>query len=115
MWAGGWAVVTYDIGRRRVGRFVGNKAQKVRQRETAAPAVAERRCARPLPQGREGDVRGAIATAAQARQWRSSMACVDELLPLMRPGRDWFALGGFCHYRQSTGPKAALYEYLTPA
>ena len=40
------------------------------------------------------------------------MACVDELLPLMRPGRDWLALGGFCIIGRVPSLKPLFYEVL---
>jgi hypothetical protein len=45
---------------------------------------------------REDEFAGAIAYAAQGATLRQYMDCVRALLPLMRPGRDWLALGGFC-------------------
>lgn len=45
---------------------------------------------------REDEFAGAIAYAAQGATVRQYMDCVRALLPLMRPGRDWLALGGFC-------------------
>lgn len=45
---------------------------------------------------REDDFAGAIAYAAQGATLRQYIDCVRALLPLMRPGRDWLALGGFC-------------------
>lgn len=45
---------------------------------------------------REDEFAGAIAYAAQGATLRQYMECVRALLPLMRPGRDWLALGGFC-------------------
>ncbi|MCY1004015.1 hypothetical protein OV079_00210 [Nannocystis pusilla] len=41
-------------------------------------------------------IAGAIAYAAQGATLRQYLACVDLLLDLARPGRDWLALGGFC-------------------
>jgi len=91
------AIVTYDCLVGVDEAIVNGKRVKVRGDETsAAPAVAETlRSAREYHRLR-GSVRGAIAYAAQGATPRQYLACVDSLLPLMRPGRDWLALGGFC-------------------
>lgn len=45
---------------------------------------------------RRDEIAGAIAYAAQGATLRQYVGCVEALLCMMRPGRDWLALGGFC-------------------
>lgn len=41
-------------------------------------------------------IRGAIAYACQGVSTSQYVRCAVALLPLIRPGRDWFAFGGLC-------------------
>lgn len=57
-------------------------------------------------------IAGAIAYACQGVTPAQYLACADRLLPLMRPGRDWFAFGGFCIIGQVPSLKPVFYEVL---
>lgn len=91
------AVLTYDMLVGVDEAIVEGKRVKRRGDETsAALAVQETiRSARYYHSQRER-VRGAIAHAAQGATPAQYLACVRALLPLMRPGVDWLAFGGFC-------------------
>lgn len=88
-------VVTYD---KLVDEAVVNGKQvKRRAAEVDAVAmVAETIAAARVYQARRDEFGGAIAYAAQGATLDQYMDCVRQLLPLMRPGKDWLALGGFC-------------------
>jgi hypothetical protein len=79
---------------------------------TASPAVLETIRAARYYKSREGRVRGAIAYACQGVTTAQYVACAAALLPLIRPGRDWFALGGFCIVGQVPSLKPMLYAAL---
>jgi len=64
--------------------------------ETGARAVEATIEAAKVYHKRRGEVRGAIAYAAQGVSVAQYVECVRVLLELARPGRDWLALGGFC-------------------
>lgn len=64
--------------------------------DTASQAVYETIRSARYYKTQEGRVRGAIAYACQGVSTEQYIACARALLPLMRPGRDWFAFGGFC-------------------
>lgn len=64
--------------------------------ETAERAVAATIEAANVYHRRRGEVQGSIAYAAQGVSVAQYLECVRALLPLIRPGRDWLALGGFC-------------------
>jgi hypothetical protein len=89
------AVVTYD---KLVDEAVVNGKQiKRRASEVDAEGMVEETLRSAyVYKHREDDFAGAIAYAAQGATLRQYMDCVRELLTLMRPGRDWLALGGFC-------------------
>ena len=89
------AVVTYD---KLVDEAVVNGKQvKRRAAEVDAVAmVAETIASARVYQARRDEFGGAIAYAAQGATLGQYMDCVRQLLPLMRPGKDWLALGGFC-------------------
>lgn len=91
------AVITYDmlVG---VDEAIKN-GERVKRRgteESAAEAVFETVCSAVAYQGRRDEFAGAIAYAAQGATVRQYMQCVRAILPSIRPGRDWLALGGFC-------------------
>jgi hypothetical protein len=91
------AIVTYDMldG---VDEVMGD-AGRIKRRgddETASQAVYETiRSARHYKQ-EEARIRGAIAYACQGVSTAQYVACAKELIPLVRPGVDWFAFGGLC-------------------
>ena len=89
------AVVTYD---KLVDEAVVDGEQvKRRACETDAEGMVEETLRSAyVYKHREDEFAGAIAYAAQGATLRQYMDCVRALLPLMRPGRDWLALGGFC-------------------
>lgn len=89
------AVVTYD---KLVDEAVVNGEQvKRRACEVDAEGMVEETIRSAyVYKHREDEFAGAIAYAAQGATRRQYMECVRALLPLMRPGRDWLALGGFC-------------------
>jgi hypothetical protein len=89
------AVVTYD---KLVDEAVVNGKQvKRRASEVDAEGMVEETLRSAyVYKYREADFAGAIAYAAQGATLRQYMDCVRELLTLMRPGKDWLALGGFC-------------------
>mgnify|MGYP006914140212 FL=1 len=110
------AIVTYDMLVGVDEALVDGKRKKVRgTEESAAPAVAEtlrsaRYYATQVPR-----VRGAIAYAAQGATVAQYLACVDALLPLMRPGVDWLAFGGFCIIGRVPSLKPLFYAVLDAA
>ena len=110
------AIVTYDMLVGVDEALVDGKRKKVRgTEESAAPAVAEtlrsaRYYATQVPR-----VRGAIAYAAQGATVAQYLACVDALLPLMRPGVDWMAFGGFCIIGRVPSLKPLFYAVLDAA
>lgn len=107
------AIVTYDMLVGVDEALIGGKRKKTRGNEqTAAPAVAETLRSARYYKSRESDVRGAIAYAAQGATVAQYMDCVDALLPLLRPGRDWLALGGFCIIGRMPSLKPLFYEVL---
>ena len=77
--------------------------------ETASLAVAETLRSARYYATQAHRVRGAIAYACQGVSTAQYVACARELLPLMRPGRDWFAFGGFCIVGQIPRLKPMLY------
>lgn len=91
------AVVTYDM-------LVGvdealEDGKRVKRRgdvDSAETAVCETLDSACEYWRRRDDVAGAIAYAAQGATLRQYVGCVEALLCMMRPGRDWLALGGFC-------------------
>jgi hypothetical protein len=90
------AVVTYD---KLVDEAVVNGKQvKRRACETDAEGMVEETLRSAYVYKHHEDAFGgsAIAYAAQGATLRQYMECVRALLPLMRPGHDWLALGGFC-------------------
>lgn len=90
-------VVTYDmlVG---VDEAIvdGERVKRRGTEETAARAVKETLESAVHYYWRRHQVRGGIAYAAQGATLRQYMQCVRLLLPIMRPGRDILALGGFC-------------------
>lgn len=57
-------------------------------------------------------IRGAIAYACQGVSTAQYVACAKALMPLIRPGRDWFAFGGFCIIGQVPSLKPVFYAAL---
>lgn len=75
------------------------KAERIKRRgndDEAAPAVALTIEAAEYYAKRAADVEGGIAFSAQGSSLGQYMYCVSALLDLIRPGKDWLALGGFC-------------------
>lgn len=64
--------------------------------ESASPAVLETLRSARYYKTQERRVRGAIAYACQGITTAQYVACARELIPLIRPGVDWFAFGGLC-------------------
>ena len=89
------AVVTYD---KLVDEAVVNGKQvKRRACEVDAEGMVEETLRSAyVYKHREDEFAGAIAYAAQGATLGQYMDCVRQLLPLVRPGKDWLALGGFC-------------------
>ncbi len=96
------AVVTYDL-------LVGvdealeprpdGTMRRVKRRgtaATAAAAVAETVRSAAAYARRRDEVAGAIAYAVQGADPDQYAQCAADVLPHVRPGRDWLALGGFC-------------------
>jgi len=91
------ALVTYDMLCGVDEAIVNGKRVKQRGTETtAAPAVLETLRSAHYYHSQAHRVRGAIAYAAQGASPTQYLGCVADLLPLLRPGRDWLAFGGFC-------------------
>lgn len=63
---------------------------------TASRAVLETLRSARYYQSQAHRVRGAVAYACQGVSTAQYAACARELIPLIRPGRDWFAFGGLC-------------------
>lgn len=107
------AVVTYDmlVGVDEAledGRRVKRRGTEV----TAAHAVDETIRAAHYYKTQEGRIRGAVAYAAQGATADQYRACVSALLPLLRPGRDWLAFGGFCIIGRMPSLKPLFYAVL---
>ena len=110
------AIVTYDMLVGVDEAIVNGKRVKTRgDEQSAAPAVFETVRSARYYKSRESDIRGAIAYAAQGATARQYMGCVAELLPLLRPGRDWLALGGFCIIGRMPSLKTTFYDVLGEA
>lgn len=99
-WAGGgWAeaVVTYDMldG---VDEAMTEEGRVKRRgtEESASPAVLETLRSAHYYATQAHRVHGAIAYACQGVTTAQYVACARELIPLIRPGVDWFAFGGLC-------------------
>jgi hypothetical protein len=91
------ALVTYDMLVGVDEALVDGKRVKRRgNEETAAEAVRETIRSAELYHRRRDEVAGSIAYSAQGASLRQYLSCVRALLDLIRPGRDWLALGGFC-------------------
>jgi len=92
------------------------KRKKVRGTEaSAAPAVDETLRSARYYATQAHRVRGEIAYAAQGATVAQYLACVDALLPLMRPGVDWLAFGGFCIIGRVPSLKPLFYAVLDAA
>lgn len=110
------AIVTYDMLVGVDEAIVNGKRVKTRgDEQSAAPAVFETLRSARYYKSREQDIRGAIAYAAQGATPDQYIGCVSELLPLMRPGRDWLALGGFCIIGRMPSLKKTFYAVLGAA
>lgn len=80
--------------------------------EKARLAVAETIRSARYYKSAERRVRGGVAYACQGAGPEQYEACARELIPLIRPGRDWFAFGGFCIVGMVPSLKPVLYETL---
>ncbi len=112
---GGYAedIVTYDMLAGVDEALIDGKRVKRRGTvETAAGAVYETIRSARYYQTQEWRVRGAIAYAAQGVTPAQYLECVGALLPLMRPGRDCLAFGGFCIVGMVPSLKPVLYATL---
>lgn len=91
------AIITYDMLDGIDEAMSGGARVKERGTDaTASRAVRETiRSARHY-KTQDHRVRGAIAYACQGVSTAQYVACARELIPLIRPGRDWFAFGGLC-------------------
>lgn len=78
--------------------------------ETASRAVLETIRSARYYAAQAHRVRGAIAYACQGVSTAQYISCARALLPLIRPGRDWFAFGGFCIIGQVPSLKPAFYR-----
>ena len=90
----------------------GRRVKRRGTEETAAGAVYETIRSARYYQTQVGRIRGAIAYAAQGVTPAQYLECVRALLPLMRPGRDCLAFGGFCIVGMVPSLKPILYETL---
>jgi len=110
------AIVTYDMLVGVDEALIDGRRVKTRgTEETAAPAVFETLRSARHYKSQEDRIRGAIAYAAQGATVGQYMGCVAELLPLMRPRRDWLALGGFCIIGRMPSLKKTFYTVLAEA
>lgn len=90
----------------------GRRVKRRGTHETAAAAVAETiRNAHYYHSQRER-IPGAIGYAAQGIDPDQYLACTEQLVPLIRPGYDLFAFGGFCIIGQKPKLKPVFYETL---
>lgn len=98
------AVITYDMlvgvdealvddPRSKTGK---KRVKRRGSEQTAEPAVCETLASACRYWDRRDEIDGVIAYAAQGATVRQYVGCVEALLCLARPGRDWLALGGFC-------------------
>jgi len=96
-----WRLVTYDCLRGVDEELVevDGHVSRIKQRgseESAQFAVNETVLAATYYAKRCDDIEGGIAYSVQGATVSQYMHCARPLLELARPGRDWFALGGFC-------------------
>ena len=107
------AIVTYDMLLGVDEALIDGRRKKVRGDEaSAAPAVAETIRSARYYHSQAHRVRGAIAYAAQGATPAQYAGCVADLLPLIRPGIDWLALGGFCIIGRVPSLKPLFYAVL---
>lgn len=104
------AIVTYDMldG---VDEAM-TEAGRVKRRGddvTASRAVFETIRSAHYYHSQRGRIAGAIAYACQGVSTAQYVACAQALIPLIRPGRDWFAFGGFCIVGMVPSLKPLLY------
>lgn len=107
------AIVTYDMLVGVDEAIIDGKRKKTRGTEDSAQqAVYETLRSARYYKSQEHRVRGAIAYAAQGATVEQYLGCVAELLTLMRPGRDWLAMGGFCIIGRMPSLKPLFFEVL---
>lgn len=107
------AIITYDMLVGVDEAIVEGKRKKTRGTEaTAMMAVEETLRSARYYANQTARIRGAIAYAAQGATAEQYIGCVSSLLPLMRPGRDWLAYGGFCIIGRVPSLKPLFYEVL---
>lgn len=110
------AIMTYDMLVGVDEAIIDGKRKKVRgTEESAQQAVYETLRSARYYQTQAHRIRGAIAYAAQGATAEQYMGCVEALLPLMRPGRDWLAFGGFCIIGRMPSLKPLFYAVLEQA
>lgn len=91
------ALVTYDMLDGVDEAMDGDDRIKRRGTDaTASRAVTETIRAARYYATQTARIRGAVAYACQGVSTAQYVACARELIPLMRPGTDWFAFGGLC-------------------
>lgn len=91
------AIVTYDMLDGVDEALEGDDRVKRRGTdETASEAVYETLRSARYYKTKQALVRGAIAYACQGVSTAQYVACARELIPLIRPGIDWFSFGGLC-------------------
>lgn len=98
-YGGGWAeaIVTYDmLDGVDEALTDGGRVKRRGTEESASPAVLETIRSARYYATQADRVHGAIAYACQGITTAQYVACARELIPLIRPGRDWFAFGGLC-------------------
>jgi hypothetical protein len=107
------AIVTYDMldG---VDEAMTDEGRVKRRGDdmTASRAVFETIRSAHYYHNQRGRIAGAIAYACQGVSTAQYVACAQALIPLIRPGRDWFAFGGFCIVGMVPSLKPLLYAAL---
>lgn len=107
------AIVTYDMLAGVDEAIIDGKRVKRRGTEqTAVYAIQETLRSARYYATQVHRIRGAIAYAAQGVTPAQYLGCVEELIPLIRPGRDWLAFGGFCIIGMQPSLKKVFYETL---
>lgn len=107
------AIVTYDmIDGVDEALQDGQRVKRRGDEQTATLAVRETIRSARYYKSQEHRVRGGIAYACQGVTPRQYVACAEQIIPLIRPGRDMFAFGGFCIIGMQPRLKAVFYETL---
>lgn len=111
------AIITYDMltGVDESIKMINGKERRIKERgneTTASQAVHETIRSARYYNAQVDRIRGSIAYAAQGASVSQYIDCIRAILPLIRPGQDWLAFGGFCIVGMMPGLKKDFYAVL---